>query len=295
MTATPAELVLDVTLAPTLTDPVLLVALTGLFDVAGVATAALDHVVASDEAFVTVGEIDPDPFYDFTVERPTVEVVDDRRMLTWPQNAFQVVRAGGGHDLVVLSGVEPHLAWRTFVECVVTVVDRLGIGLVVTLGSTADVVPHTRAPLVVGSTGDAELAAATGLATPAYEGVTGLVGVLHSALAGRGVPSASLRVGVPHYMAMAEHPRAVESLVRHVAHVIDVPISIDLREAIARWDEVHRDALADDPKLQTYVRLLEAEYDRRTEACVTSGDDLAARFEDYLRASERRPDEDDDV
>ena len=99
------------------------------------------------------------------------------------------------------------------------------------------------------------------------------------------MPSVSLRVGVPHYMAMVEHPRAVQSLLRHLAHVIDVPVTIDLGEAIERWDEVHDNALAEDSKLQTYVRMLEAEHDRRTEAAVASGDDLAARFEDYLRAA----------
>ena len=51
-----------------LTSPVLVVALAGWFDAAGVATTALDHLT---EAAVTVGEIDPDPFYDFTQERPT--------------------------------------------------------------------------------------------------------------------------------------------------------------------------------------------------------------------------------
>ena len=59
-------------LAP-LTSPVLIVGLTGWFDVAGAATAALAHLA---EHGVTVGEIDADPFYDFTQERPIVEMVD---------------------------------------------------------------------------------------------------------------------------------------------------------------------------------------------------------------------------
>ena len=66
----------------------------------------------SSRARVTVGEIDPDPFYDFTQERPTVELVDgETPQVTWPSNTFRVVRTGGAHDLVVLSGVEPHLSW----------------------------------------------------------------------------------------------------------------------------------------------------------------------------------------
>lgn len=290
MTA-PVELTLDDHMAGSLTDPIMLVALSGLFDIGGVATTALDHV-STGPAPLVVGEIDPDPFYDFTVERPSVEIVDDVRILSWPANAFHVVRTGAAHDLVVLSGVEPHLAWRTYLHCVTAVVERLGVGLVVTLGASADVVPHTRQPVVVGSTTDERLAAAKGLSAPSYEGVTGLLGVLHSSLQASGVPSVSLRVGVPHYAAMGEHPRAVQSLLRHVAHVTDVAVPVDLGESIARWDEIHDDAIADDAKLGTYVQILEAEYDRRTEAAIVDGDDLAARFEDYLRATDAEHDDD---
>src|SRR6476469_9242877 len=96
-------LVLDVDELAPLHSPVLLIGLTGWFDVAGAATGALTHLT---DGAITVGEIDADPFYDFTQERPTVELVDnDTRRTSWPANDFQVVRTGGSHDLVVLSGV----------------------------------------------------------------------------------------------------------------------------------------------------------------------------------------------
>jgi len=305
----PDDLTLDVEELSPLVSPVLLVALSGLFDVAGVATTALDHIAGPTptgrERSVIVGEIDPDRFYDFTVERPTVEIVDDeQRAIVWPSNLIRVVRTGAAHDLVVVSGVEPHLRWPSFVRCLVSVVDQLGVVTVVTLGSTADVTPHTRVPLVVGSTSDPTLARDLALAAPTYQGVTGLVGVLHVALQTSGVPSVSLRVGVPHYLTMGEHPRAVTSLVLHTSHVVGVPLVVDLRESIDRWDEAHAAAIADDDKLRRYVEVLESEYDRRAEAAVTPGDDLAASFEAFLRdgsesrgdhpAAGRGADEDDD-
>jgi hypothetical protein len=288
----PAELVLDTGDLGSLTDPVMLVALAGLFDIAGVATSALEHIAgaagSASGRTVIVGEIDPDPFYDFTVERPTVEFVDpgsaiQERVITWPGNVFRVLRTGADHDLVLLSGVEPHLRWNTYVRCVMAAIEQLGVSRVVTLGSTADVTPHTRMPVVVGSTSDRALAAALGLGMPTYQGVTGLVGVLHGELERLQLSSVSLRVGVPHYLAMGEHPRAVTSLVLHAAHVVGIPMPIDLRDAVAHWDEAHSASIADDDKLRRYVELLEAEYDRRAEAAVTSGDDLAARFEAFLR------------
>ena len=290
--AAPDPLALDTSELAPLTDPVLLVALTGLFDVAGVSTSALEHIasaeVAGRDRSLIVGEIDPDPFYDFTVERPTVEIVggedgESERVITWPGNILRVVRTGAERDIVALSGVEPHLRWTTYVRCIMAVIEELRVTEVVTLGSTADVTPHTRMPVVVGSSTDRSLASKLALAPPTYQGVTGLVGVLHSELEQAGIPSVSLRVGVPHYLAMGEHPRAITSLVLHTSHVIGIPLPIDLRDSIARWDEAHSASIADDEKLRRYVEVLETEYDRRAEAAVTSADDLAASFEAYLR------------
>ena len=286
MTTIDDVLTLDATGLAPLTSPVLLVGLTGWFDVAGVATSALAHLV---EGSVIVGEIDADPFYDFTQERPMVELDDETRRITWPANDFHIVRTGGTHDLVVLDGVEPHLAWSLYVGCARRVVDELGCVAVVTVGATADAIPHTRMPPVVGSSADAELARRLALSPPSYQGITGLIGVLHVEMERAGVPTISLRVGVPHYLGHMEHPLAVGALVRHLAHVLGLPIAVDLGEAADRWTAQHDEAVADDEQLQAYVRMLEIEYDRRAQAMIEEGDDIASRFEEYLR--DQRDDE----
>ena len=101
--------------APALSDPVLLVALGGWFDAAGVATSAL-RLIAGEANSVVVGEIDPDPFYDFTVARPSIENVDGERCIAWPGNVLRTVRTPATYrDLVALNGVEPHVGWPTYV------------------------------------------------------------------------------------------------------------------------------------------------------------------------------------
>ena len=269
-----------------LRSPVMVIALTGLFDIAGAASTALDRF-APAEVSVTVGEIDPDPFYDFTQERPLVEIDDGEvRVIRWPENRFDVVRGLGGRDLVVLVGAEPHLYWRTYSACVGEVVTALGCEAVVSVGSSAEAVPHTRVPLVTGSTTDGELARRLGIGQPTYQGVTGVAGVLLADLADAGVPAVSLRVGVPHYLMNAEHPQAVAALQAHLAHVLNVPVPEDdgtLAADIARWRILHDEVVAGDSQLQMYVRMLEAEHDRRAEASIPSADDLGAEFEQYLR------------
>jgi predicted ATP-grasp superfamily ATP-dependent carboligase len=284
-------LTLDVTELGPLTSPVLVVGLTGWFDVAGAATAALERLLG--EAAVTIGEIDADPFYDFTQERPTVEIVDgEQRRIVWPANSFRVVRTRSAHDLVVLCGVEPHLAWRTYAAAALRVVEAVGCEAVVTVGATADALPHTRMPLVVGSSASPELAGRLGLSSPTYQGVTGLIGVLHAELERAGVPTISLRVGVPHYLGHSENPQAVSALLRHLAHVLGVPLAVDLTEEIGRWASLHEEAVAEDDQLAAYVRMLEVEYDRRAEATVTSAEDLGAQFEAFLREQRDRPTDD---
>ena len=61
------------------------------------------------------------------------------------ENEFAVVRyPEGSRDIVVLNGVEPHLAWPTFTDCIIDVVRGLGVELVVSLGAAAEQVPQRR-------------------------------------------------------------------------------------------------------------------------------------------------------
>lgn len=282
-------LALDATELGALRSPVLLVALTGWFDVGSTATTAVARFVDPATA-VTVAEIDPDPFYDFTQERPYIEILDGEvRVLHWPENHVTVCRGNGARDLVVLSGTEPHLHWRTYADCVVAVSERLGCEAVVTVGAAAEAVPHTRTPLVTGSTTNAELAAHLGLSAPSYQGVTGLVGVLQTALEANDVPAVSLRVGIPHYLMNAEHPQAVDALHAHLGHVLGIPTDAGPADEITRWRSLHDEVAENDLQLAMYVKMLEQDYDRRAEAAIPSADDLGEQFERFLR--DHRPDD----
>ena len=271
-------------LAP-LHRPIMVLALRGWFDVADAATEALEHLLA-DRIAPVVASVDPDPFFDFTQERPTTEIDDDGvRSIRWPENEFRVARfPEHGHDLVVLAGVEPHLRTATFAECVVAVAARLSVEVVVTVGAAAEAVPHSRLPLVVGSTTNDGLAKALGLSRPRYQGVTGLVGVLQERLDRAELPAVSLRVGVPHYLGNAKHPQSSVALLSHLEHVLGIPTGhAGLHEDAMRWRSLHDEAVSEDAQASAYVRMLEDDYDRRAEATLPSGDDLAADFERFLQ------------
>ncbi len=270
---------------PPLRRPVMLVALQGWFDATKAATGALDWLMQTRNC-VTVATIDPDPFFDFTQERPEVWVDEDNeRHIRWPMNEVVAVReANDGRDLVVISGIEPHLHWPTFVACIVRCARELQCSAVVTVGSMLDALPHSRTPIVTGSTTNNALASKLGLSRPQYQGPTGIVGVLLERLEHERIPAVSLRVGVPHYLASSEHPKSSAALLRHIERVLNVPTQhAGLYEEIQRWSELHDAAVEEDEQTTEYVRMLELEYDRHNETVMPSADDLGDAFERFLR------------
>lgn len=271
-----------------LRSPVMVISLRGWFDMGSTATAAVE-ALAADRIGTVIAEIDPDPFYDFTQERPMVEIRDGQmRVISWPQNNVELSR-GEGRDLLILRGVEPHIGWRTYTDAIAEVATTLGCEAVVTVGAAAEAVPHTRTPTVTGSTTNAELARLLGLSQPSYQGVTGVVGVLQAALDDRSIPSISLRVGIPHYLANADHPAAVAALHAHLGHVLRIPTTEDHSAEINRWRSLHDEVVEADSQLRLYVQMLEQDYDRKAEASIPSAEDLGAQFEQFLR--EQRPED----
>jgi len=268
-----------------LRNPVMLVALRGLFDIGGVATSALDWMLKERDALV-IADIDPDPFFDFTQERPEQFIDEDgEKQIRWPENEFMIIRyPEGARDMIVLNGIEPHVSWNTFTQCVVSVAQGLGCNLVVSLGAAAEQVPHTRVPLVVGSTTNEDLAMRLGLSRPQYQGPTGVAGVMLDALERAGIPSVSLRVGVPHYLMHAQHPKSAAALLQHLQHVLGIPTDhTNLVDEMSRWQELHDAAVEGDPEASAYVKMLERRHDQLIEKTLASGDDLAAELEEFLR------------
>ena len=190
------------------------------------------------------------------------------------------------------SGVEPHLAWPLYVACVRRSSSELGCDAVVTVGATADAIPHTRIPLVVGSTADAELARRLALSAPTYQGITGLIGVLHvDAGAGRGADdlAAGRCAALPRPHGAPARRRGTRAATSPTCSAS--PIVVDLADDDERWAAQHDEVVADDDQLQSYVRMLEVDYDRRAEALARRAATTSpSRFEQYLRD---QPDDDD--
>ena len=285
------ELILDYDSLDSLTRPVLVVAFKGLFDASGSATSALEWLMEKSES-ENIGEIDSETFFDFTQERPLISFdKNGERTLTWPKNKIVTIKTNGNErDLLAISGIEPHLRWRTFSKLLIEIVNKSNAESVLTLGSMVGMTPHSRPLTVTGSSTNPELAERLHLEKPSYQGPTGIVGVLHDALDRSKIPVISLRVSVPHYVPDSPNPKATRALLRRFEQVTGVTTEYEeLDGPAADWQKQVDAAVASDDEITAYVTRLETAIDE-DENLLPSGDELAAEFEAFLR--EQGPNQD---
>ncbi|MSQ36218.1 MAG: PAC2 family protein [Dehalococcoidia bacterium] len=250
---------------PPLRDPVLLVALTGWTDAAGIATSALDYLIAQWGARA-IAEIDPEPFYDFTVQRPHVRLEDGQRVLDWPRNrCYLASPPGANRDILLLVGAEPHLRWRMFTDVIVELMRTVGTTTTITLGAQPAAVPHTRPLPVTLSASDAAFEEQFGLKIPVsrYEGPTGIIGVLNVGLRALGWRNASLWALIPHYLNAGANPNAIVSLVRALDRGFgtDTPLA-EIEERVAKFADQVDEAMEHTAEADAYVRTLEEQFDQ---------------------------------
>ena len=281
---------------PALRRPLFIVAFEGWNDAGDASTLALDYLARAWKAD-RIATIDAEDFYDFTVTRPHVKLgPDGTREIEWPDiELLAATLPDSNHDLVLLRGVEPQLRWKSFCATVVAAAQEAGAEMAVILGALLADVPHTRPVRVSGTTDDQDLASRLGLAAPSYEGPTGIVGVLHSALREAGIPAASFWAAVPHYVHQLPSPKAALALVERSAALFGAPVDAgELREAASEYERQVSERVADDEEASAYVAQLEEAEDTGATAghpAMSSADplrlgnidELAAEVERFLR------------
>jgi len=269
---------------PVLRSPVAIAAFEGWNDAADASTAAVEHLEQVWDAN-PIAAMDPEEFYDFQVNRPTVLLADgETRRVEWPTTRFSVAKPEGSQrDIVLIRGIEPSMRWRTFCDEVLELCHSLDVERIVLLGALLADVPYTRPLPISGSASDRTVAARYGLTLSRYEGPTGIVGVLQDAATRAELDAVSFWVHVPHYANNPPCPKATLALLHRIEEVLDLPVpTADLAEESAEWESRMRQAAEQDAELAEYVKELE---ERSGDAGIqqVSGDEIAHEFEKYLR------------
>jgi proteasome assembly chaperone (PAC2) family protein len=277
---------------PTLRSPTLLVAFTGWNDAGEAASQAVKTIAESWQA-EPIADIDPEEFFDFQTTRPHVRLVEGgMREIDWPTNELSWASTPGG-DVLLLSGTEPQLRWRTFTGAIAALAERLNVRLAIALGALLADVAHNRPVPIIGTGTDQRLIDRFSLQRSKYEGPTGIVGVLHDTFANAGIPSASLWAAVPAYLPGAASPKAALALVERCAGIIGSPVDVsDLATAAYEYEREVDSVVANDDELQAYMARLDAYTDddddddtEETEEAVAGTETLTA--EELVREVER--------
>lgn len=260
----------------------------GWTDAGGAASGAASYLAEHWNAR-EFAQIESEEYFDFTSLRPQVRIGESGlREIIWPQNRFLAASISGSSDVVFLIGVEPHLRWKNFSNCVTSLAGSLGVQAVFTLGAMLTDVAHTRATPVRASTADERLADRFGgMDPPQYQGPTGIVGVLQDAFTKADIPVGSLMGQVPHYVPRTPSPKATLALVDRVCELLDVHVSTSsLALASSAYEREVSEFVASDDDIAAYVRQLEDRSEDEMSmglADLPSGDALAAELERFLR------------
>jgi proteasome assembly chaperone (PAC2) family protein len=122
---------------PDMRHPYLLLTYEGWSNAAGVATATGEFLIEHLQA-KRFASIDPEEFYSFAEQRPQARYNDaGQREIIWPQNDFYFcAQPQLDHDIIIATGVEPHLKWRTFTNLMIDFIKQCKVYQTVTLGAS---------------------------------------------------------------------------------------------------------------------------------------------------------------
>ena len=168
---------------PQLDNPPMVLGLTGWMDAGRVSTGTIDYLnekleatrfaeidslefgilnfpvstipitVFSDRERTVVTSLDPMQFS--ALFRPHTEIEDGIiKEFSYQENQFFYSQAP---DLILFSGEEPHIRWRTYSECMFGLAEQLGVKEFYFVGSVSSPIPHTREPRIRASVPNDEL------------------------------------------------------------------------------------------------------------------------------------------
>lgn len=274
-------------------SPVLVLFLDGWIDAGLGASSAMGHLLAGGPNEV-VASFDPDHFVDYRDRRPLVRISNGlAEALGWPEIELRAFQDRAGRDVVALTGPEPDLAWRAFVDSAVELGRDLGVRMVVTLGAFPLSVPHTRPVRLVGTAptpASLELAEGVGVVPGTHTLPAPISAAVLEAFGGAGVPSVGLWARVPHYAAAMPYPAASAALVDGLGAVAGLDLDSSDLHAAAAMARSRIDALiASSEEHGNMVRALEEAVDAEQLAPpfdpsdIPSGDEIGAELERFLR------------
>jgi predicted ATP-grasp superfamily ATP-dependent carboligase len=237
----------------------------------------------------------PGNFFDLTRYRPILRREEDRVEVDIPNAVVTYGRQEGNHDFLFLRLPEPHMLAETYIDSVVELLNVFSVKRYCLIGSTYDMVPHTRPLLVTGGASNLALQQAldvSNVVSSDYQGPTTILYILGQKMAGLGVETLSLVVHLPNYLNPKEDYRGVARLMEILHTLYGFSISeADSERVSAQEREVDRIAeqiMQQEPRWRLVLKQLEANYDARVGKQQEEETQLSPEVERFLRELDTR-------
>ncbi|HEU0000160.1 MAG TPA: PAC2 family protein [Ktedonobacteraceae bacterium] len=249
---------------PELRSPIVVAAFSGWNDAAEAATTAVKFLIDRWKT-VCIAEIEAEEFYVFNESRPTVQTKKGQvRSISWPTNRFYAfVDPIWERDVILFTGVEPQLKWKTFSSAFMEVCKRFNVSEVLLLGAFLANIPHTRDVPVTGYSSTPEMLERMdeiNVQGSRYEGPTGITGVIHDAISRAKIPVSSLWAAAPHYLVATPNIKVTSALLTYLNTFLAFDLDLsDFQNDAIRFEEQISALVARDPEASAYVRKLESE------------------------------------
>ena len=130
----------------------MIAAFEGWNDAGESATGAITHLLTV-WTHQQLAVMDPEDYYDFQVNRPTIRV-DEKvvREIIWPNTiVYSVSTPHLDHDFLVVKGIEPSMRWQRFADEILDLADDYEVPMLITMGALLADTPHSRPISVTGS------------------------------------------------------------------------------------------------------------------------------------------------
>ncbi|MFP3961103.1 PAC2 family protein [Actinomadura fulvescens] len=286
---------------PELSGPVLLHSLDGFVDAGSTGQLVREHLLDSLEHRV-VARFDVDSLIDYRARRPMMTYDRDHwASYEAPELVVHLMEDEAGSPFLLLTGPEPDRLWEGFTAAVRSLVEKLGISLVVGFHGIPMGVPHTRPVGLTSHATRPELITRSSWFDKVQ--VPGsAAGLLELRLGEAGLDAVGFAVHVPHYLAQAAYPAAAVAAMEAVVNTTGLVLPSDaLREAAVKTDAEIAEQVTGNDEVEKVVKALEQQYDAFAGAAerenllaedqdMPTAEELGAQFERFL-AEQDGPDQ----
>ncbi|MCH2657923.1 MAG: PAC2 family protein [Dehalococcoidia bacterium] len=284
-----------------LRDPIMLASFVRRNGFNTTAVTSLSRFAKFHDAQV-IATLAPEDFYDFSVTPPVVSSEDGKRLIEWPKNEIFLIRSDRlSRDILVMTGVEPHLKWPTFSNAVHNFIKQQSIQDLLVVRTWPGAVPHTRPVLIRLTTKYKELARALDLPDidNDYSGPVDIGGVLSSLQINSGGHTGGLTAVVPNYLGVVPNPLVVLALVEIFDRVAGTETNLSEFESAANDLKLRADQeMSSSEEFRRALEEMESSYEevinnftgRNTanpnEGELPSSDDILRDVEKFLRSND---------